>query len=499
MGGLHIKNEENTFSIKEKANKASLLIMIIASISMIIHSSIKANISEIIKTCLFTLPCIILVFLLIKKTEKTSDLCCYVTPLSILGASIFYIINCNGCPHSITLITMSCFIASLYFNPKIIAIINTISFLSTIVLQTFIPEGILGTQLKVGNFFTLLLFQLITSIILQCNSKWGNFVLKLSEDNLKESKETNTKMQSTLEAICLSGKIFANSIKNLNESVDVSKKEANTITESINEINQSIESQGQNVDSIVTMVEDASMRASETLTISTKLEELSNEMNKSTEENMNRMNNTFEQMRLIKNVISATSSTAQDLQSTMNNIISILDGIKNIAEQTNLLSLNASIEAARAGEHGKGFAVVAAEVSKLAAESNQLTSTIDASLKELISKTNEVTVQAENGQNAALKGEEILNVSLNSFKDMNDSYKLMTQNISAQFENVQDINNMFKNITTNIHNISAITEEQISKTNEILESQTNSEIEIKNIVHSVNDITSQCNTLSELY
>jgi len=82
---------------------------------------------------------------------------------------------------------------------------------------------------------------------------------------------------------------------------------------------------------------------------------------------------------------------------------------------------------------------------------------------------------------------------------MNDSYKLMTQNISAQFENVQDINNMFKNITTNIHNISAITEEQISKTNEILESQTNSEIEIKNIVHSVNDITSQCNTLSELY
>ena len=40
-------------------------------------------------------------------------------------------------------------------------------------------------------------------------------------------------------------------MKNLNDSINETKKEANIITESINEINQSIESQGENIDSIV--------------------------------------------------------------------------------------------------------------------------------------------------------------------------------------------------------------------------------------------------------
>lgn len=65
-------------------------------------------------------------------------------------------------------------------------------------------------------------------------------------------------------------------------------------------------------------------------------------------------------------IVAEAVGAMQQIESSSQQINSIIAVIESISFQTNLLALNAGVEAARAGEAGKGFAVVANEVRALA-------------------------------------------------------------------------------------------------------------------------------------
>lgn len=65
-------------------------------------------------------------------------------------------------------------------------------------------------------------------------------------------------------------------------------------------------------------------------------------------------------------IVAEAVTAMQQIESSSQEINSIIAVIESISFQTNLLALNAGVEAARAGESGRGFAVVANEVRALA-------------------------------------------------------------------------------------------------------------------------------------
>ena len=86
-----------------------------------------------------------------------------------------------------------------------------------------------------------------------------------------------------------------------------------------------------------------------------------------------------------------TSARLTELGEFVSAIAASVREIEAIARQTNMLAINASIEAAHAGDAGHGFAIVASEVKSLAEETKQSTAEIRARLARILAATSAAT------------------------------------------------------------------------------------------------------------
>ncbi|MDM5248513.1 methyl-accepting chemotaxis protein [Lysinibacillus sp. G4S2] len=158
------------------------------------------------------------------------------------------------------------------------------------------------------------------------------------------------------------------------------------------------------------------------------------------------LNRVMTQMTIINDSSDNVESQVRILGDQSQQIGNIVDVITSIADQTNLLALNAAIEAARAGEQGKGFAVVADEVRKLAEQSKESADQIASLIFSIQNNTANVITAISSNSKETAAGRDVVDETKQVF------HKIM---------------HSIKGVSTQLHDISAVTEQMSASIEEV--------------------------------
>lgn len=151
-------------------------------------------------------------------------------------------------------------------------------------------------------------------------------------------------------------------------------------------------------------------------------------------------------------IVSEAVGAMQQIESSSQEINSIIAVIESISFQTNLLALNAGVEAARAGEAGKGFAVVANEVRALAQRCAEAADEV----KALISAS---SVQVSRGVDLVGRSGDAFAAITRDISTLSEAIQSIASSAAVQAENLSQITTMVGELDRTTQQNAAMAEE----------------------------------------
>ena len=240
--------------------------------------------------------------------------------------------------------------------------------------------------------------------------------------------------------------------QNFNASVDQLAGALTAISRNSNAVKAGTEEMRSSADQLATRTERQSASISETASAIGQITNAVQQQMARAEDATRIARDATSGTRSSAEIMSQTIQAMEAIQSSSQQINTIISVIDDIAFQTNLLALNAGVEAARAGESGKGFAVVAQEVRELAQRSAKAAKEISA----LLSKS---TSEVEAGVSMVEKAGQALKAIGDHVEAINVQIAAMMKSTREESETLRDINNSVSQIEGMTQQNAAMVEE----------------------------------------
>ncbi|MGC9045771.1 MAG: methyl-accepting chemotaxis protein [Thermodesulfovibrio sp.] len=255
-----------------------------------------------------------------------------------------------------------------------------------------------------------------------------------------------------------------------NTAEDVGQK-SNILNEIIQKLQTGAEIQKQEIEKIVSLIEDASEIALQTKDKTSAATDVSKEAIDAILKGNEIVTETISSMQLIRTAVQGINRRMKLFSEKLMEIGTISTIISDIANRTNLLALNASIEAARAGEEGKGFVVIAEEIRTLSEKTAKSSKNIAEIITAIQEEATAVTKNLEEETNYVEIGTNMVNQTTEIFEKIDSIIKRIGQVID-------DIN------------------EYTMKQKEITDKQVSSAQKVKEVTENIYEISHELTDIS---
>jgi methyl-accepting chemotaxis protein len=323
-----------------------------------------------------------------------------------------------------------------------------------------------------------------------------------SSDELGELGKRFSNMLASFKDLVLSIKGSAVNVLSFSENLT---RQADEVTSSSEEIARVIDEISRGVQQQAFETDKASEIAIQFSNSLSKIKEYNSDINIESQEMETSSGRTMHAFKELKtkneSTIDGVSQIAESigvLVKETEDIGQILSTILNISTQTNLLALNAAIEAARAGESGRGFAVVAEEVRKLAEQSGSSAENIRNIVTRVIDTTKAAAVNMDNIKLNVENQSSAVSITEQSFVNLNKSIESIIEKIVSMNESIEEMSANSDILTSNIYNISTVSEQSAAAAEEVNASAANQLNDIQNVKMQANELYNLAQTLDTL-